>query len=232
MDENEKTIIVDGIELPVDTYFDAEEEEDVRRILYEWSCYDKYVSMCIIDFENETVNETDYVEDNKTDYDTDDDEDDDGEYVDDDDEGGGEHIPIGEIMSYISKLRDRVRAYRRNALSMKAIDEYNKLLDELNYQLGEEDEEEEFVIDRKHLEKVLEDRRIRGRQQQLKKLNEERQRYLDAIEESEALISKLKERNADSSIIADEQALIDQNKACIEQLDKQIAELRENSTPD
>ena len=72
MDENEKTIIVDGIELPVDTYFDAEEEEDVRRILYDWSCYDKYVSMCIIDFENETVNETDYVEDNKTDYDTDD----------------------------------------------------------------------------------------------------------------------------------------------------------------
>ena len=65
MDENEKTIIVDGIELPVDTYFDAEEEEDVRRILYDWSCYDKYVSMCIIDFENETVNETDYVEDKK-----------------------------------------------------------------------------------------------------------------------------------------------------------------------
>ena len=26
MDENEKTIIVDGIELPVDTYFDAQEE--------------------------------------------------------------------------------------------------------------------------------------------------------------------------------------------------------------
>lgn len=72
--------------------------------------------------------------------------------MDDDDEGGGENIPIGEIMSYISKLRDRVRAYRRNALSMKAIDEYNKLLDELNYQLGEEDEEEEFVIDREHLD--------------------------------------------------------------------------------
>ena len=114
---------------------------------------------------------------------------------------------------------------------MKAIDEYNKLLDELNSQLGEEDEEEEFVIDREHLEKVLEDRRIRGRQQQLKELNEERQRYLDAIEESEALISKLNERNADPSIIADEQALIDQNKACIEQLDKQIAELSDQNTP-
>jgi hypothetical protein len=41
----------------------------------------------------------------------------------------------------------------------------------------------------------------------------------------------LKERNADSSIIADEQALIDQNKACIEQLDKQIAELSDQNTP-
>lgn len=227
MDENEKTIIVDGIELPVDTYFDAEEEEDVRRILYDWSCYDKYVSMCIIDFENETVNETDYVEDNKTDYDTDDDEDDDGEYVDDDDEGGGEHIPIGEIMSYISKLRDRVRAYRRNALSMKAIDEYNKLLDELNYQLGEEDEEEEFVIDREHLEKVLEDRRIRGRQQQLKELNEERQRYEEAIREEEIIIAKLRERNADQSVIDEELTIVDKNKQNIEELDKQINELKD-----
>jgi hypothetical protein len=227
MDENEKTIIVDGIELPVDTYFDAEEEEDVRRILYDWSCYDKYVSMCIIDFENETVNETDYVEDNKTDYDTDDYEDDDGEYVDDDDEGGGEHIPIGEIMSYISKLRDRVRAYRRNALSMKAIDEYNKLLDELNYQLGEEDEEEEFVIDREHLEKVLEDRRIRGRQQQLKELNEERQRYEEAIREEEIIIAKLRERNADQSVIDEELTIVDKNKQNIEELDKQINELKD-----
>ena len=227
MDENEKTIIVDGIELPVDTYFDAEEEEDVRRILYDWSCYDKYVSMCIIDFENETVNETDYVEDNKTDYDTDDDEDDDGEYVDDDDEGGGEHIPIGEIMSYISKLRDRVRAYRRNALSMKAIDEYNKLLDELNYQLGEECEEEEFVIDREHLEKVLEDRRIRGRQQQLKELNEERQRYEEAIREEEIIIAKLRERNADQSVIDEELTIVDKNKQNIEELDKQINELKD-----
>ena len=228
MDEKEKTIIVDEIDLPVDKYYDAEEEEDVRRIWYDWCYYYKYVlSMCIIDFENETVNETDYVEDNKTDYDTDDYEDDDGEYVDDDDEGGGEHIPIGEIMSYISKLRDRVRAYRRNALSMKAIDEYNKLLDELNSQLGEEDEEEEFVIDREHLEKVLEDRRIRGRQQQLKELNEERQRYEEAIREEENIIAKLRERNADQSVIDEELVIVDKNKQIIEKLDMQINELKD-----
>jgi hypothetical protein len=183
--------------------------------------------MCIIDFENETVNETDYVEDNKTDYDTVDDEDDDGEYVDDDDEGGGEHIPIGEVMSYISKLRERVRAYRRNALSMKAIDEYNKLLDELNYQLGEEDEEEEFVIDREHLEKVLEDRRIRGRQQQLKELNEERQRYEEAIREEENIIAKLREKNAEQAVINEELVIVDKNKQIIEKLDMQINELKD-----
>jgi hypothetical protein len=223
MDENEKTIIVDGIELPVDTYFDAEEEEDVRRIWYDWCYYYKYVlSMCIIDFDDKTVNESDYVEDNDTDYDTDDDDDDNGEYVDDDDEGGGEHIHISEVVNYISHLRERVRAYRRNALSMKAIDEYNKLLDELNSQLGEEDEEEEFVIDREHLEKVLEDRRIRGRQQQLKELNEERQRYEEAIREEEIIIAKLREKNAALSVIADEQAIIDNNIKAIRELDKQI----------
>jgi hypothetical protein len=219
MDENEKTIIVDGIELPVDTYFDAEEEEDVRRIWYDWCYYYKYVlSMCIIDFDDKTVNESDYVEDNDTDYDTDDDE---------DDEGGGEHIHISEVVNYISNLRERVRAYRRNALSMKAIDEYNKLLDELNSQLGEEDEEEEFVIDREHLEKVLEDRRIRGRQQQLKELNEERQRYEEAIREEENIIAKLREKNAEQAVINEELVIVDKNKQIIEKLDMQINELKD-----
>jgi hypothetical protein len=219
MDEKEKTIIVDGIELPVDKYYDAEEEEDVRRIWYDWCYYYKYVlSMCIIDFDDKTVNESDYVEDNDTDYDTDDDE---------DDEGGGEHIHISEVVNYISNLRERVRAYRRNALSMKAIDEYNKLLDELNSQLGEEDEEEEFVIDREHLEKVLEDRRIRGRQQQLKELNEERQRYEEAIREEENIIAKLRERNADQSVIDEELVIVDKNKQIIEKLDMQINELKD-----
>jgi hypothetical protein len=110
---------------------------------------------------------------------------------------------------------------------MKAIDEYNKLLDELNYQLGEEDEEEEFVIDREHLEKVLEDRRIRGRQQQLKELNEERQRYEEAIREEEIIIAKLRERNADQSVIDEELTIVDKNKQNIEELDKQINELKD-----
>ena len=113
------------------------------------------------------------------------------------------------------------------SVSKKMQIEYNKLLDELNYQLGEEDEEEEFVIDREHLEKVLEDRRIRGRQQQLKELNEERQRYEEAIREEEIIIAKLRERNADQSVIDEELTIVDKNKQNIEELDKQINELKD-----
>lgn len=92
--------------------------------------------------------------------------------------------------------------------------------------------EDDFVLDEAHIEELKQARKEEALNSQLAELETERQRYMDAIEESEALISKLKERNADPSIIADEQALIDQNKARIEQLDKQIAELRESNTTD
>lgn len=60
-----------------------------------------------------------------------------------------------------------------------------------------------------HIEKLKEARREEALNSLLADLEAERQHYLDAIEESETLISKLKERNVDSSIIADEQTLID-----------------------
>ena len=77
------------------------------------------------------------------------------------------------------------------------------------------------------LEKVLEDRRIRGRQQQLKELNEERQRYEEAIREEENIIAKLRERNADQSVIDEELVIVDKNKQIIEKLDMQINELKD-----
>ena len=117
-------------------------------------------------------------------------------------------------------------------ISQRALDTYNNIIERINHFLGEDYLEDDFVLDEAHIEELKEARKVEALNNQLSDLESERQRYLDAIEESEALISKLKERNADPSIIADEQALIDQNKACIEQLDKQIAELRENSTPD
>jgi hypothetical protein len=99
------------------------------------------------------------------------------------------------------------------------------IIEEINHFLGEDDWEDDFVLDEAHIEELKEDRKEEARNRQLSDLKAERQRYLDAIEESEALISKLKEKNADSSIIADEQAIIDHNKASIEELEKQIAEL-------
>lgn len=119
-------------------------------------------------------------------------------------------------------LRKHIRTYRRNALSMKAIEDYNRILDKVNSNLGEEDEEPEFVIDKEHLEKVKEDKRVRALQKKLKELTEERQRYEESIQEEEVLIAKLKERNAAPSVIADEQTIIDNSKKAIEELDKQI----------
>ena len=139
---------------------------------------------------------------------------------------------INDIADRLYAFRDYVIEQREEVISQRALDSYNYIIEEINHFLGEDDWKDDFVLDEAHIEELKEARKVEALNNQLADLETERQRYLDAIEESEALISKLKERNADSSIIADEQALIDQNKACIEQLDKQIAELQENSTPD
>ena len=139
---------------------------------------------------------------------------------------------INDIADKLYAFRDYVIEQREDVISQRALDSYNYIIEEINHFLGEDYWEDDFVLDEAHIEELKQARKEEALNSQLAELETERQRYLDAIEESEALISKLKERNADPSIIADEQALIDQNKASIEQLDKQIAELRENSTPD
>ena len=127
-----------------------------------------------------------------------------------------------ETRELLYDLRDRIRALRKDAISIKAIEEYERILFEVNSVLCEEDDEPEFVIDEEHLEKVKEDKRVRALQRRLKELTDERQRYEDSIQEEEMLIAKLKERNASPSVIADEQAIIDNSKKEIEKLDKQI----------
>jgi transcriptional regulator with PAS, ATPase and Fis domain len=112
-------------------------------------------------------------------------------------------------------------------ISQRALDSYNYIIQEINHFLGEEDWKDNFVIDPQHIEELKELRREAALNQQLEDLLTERQRYLDAIQESESLISKLKEKNAAPSIIAEEQALIDKNKSCIEELDLQISVLRD-----
>ena len=67
---------------------------------------------------------------------------------------------------------------------------------------------------------------MRALQKKLKELTDERQRYLESIQEEESLIAKLKERNASPSVIADEQAIIDKNKLEIEKLGSEIEKLK------
>ena len=138
---------------------------------------------------------------------------------------------INDIADKLYAFRDYVIEQREDVISQRALDSYNYIIEEINHFLGEDSWVDDFVLDETHIEELKEARREEALNSQLADLKAERQRYLDAIEESEALISKLEERNADPSIIADEQALIAQNKACIEQLDKQIAELQESSSP-
>lgn len=132
---------------------------------------------------------------------------------------------INDIADRLYSFRDYIVEQREDVISQRALNSYNDIIGEINHFLGEDDWEDDFVLDEAHIEELKEDRKEEARNRHLSDLNAERQRYLDAIEESEAIISKLKERNADSSIIADEQAIIDHNKTSIEELEKQIAEL-------
>ena len=188
MEEKAKTVDMFGLDPSLDTYYDEEEQENVREIQYEWDYINKYHFTTTFDEDEE-------------------------EWQDSFSE---------ETRELLYDLRDRIRALRIDAISIKAIEEYERILFEVNSVLCEEDDEPEFVIDEEHLEKVKEDKRVRALQRRLKELTDERQRYEDSIQEEEMLIAKLKERNASPSVIADEQAIIDNSKKEIEKLDKQI----------
>ena len=188
MEEKAKTVDMFGLDPCLDTYYDEEEQENVREIQYEWDYINKYHFTTTFDEDEE-------------------------EWQDSFSE---------ETRELLYDLRDRIRALRKDAISIKAIEEYERILFEVNSVLCEEDDEPEFVIDEEHLEKVKEDKRVRALQRRLKELTDERQRYEDSIQEEEMLIAKLKERNASPSVIADEQAIIDNSKKEIEKLDKQI----------
>ena len=193
MEEKAKNVDRYGFDLPTDTYYDEEEQENVESVQYKWDYINRYYFTTSFD----------------------EDEDEELEAFSD------------ETRELLYDFRDRIRALRRDALSMKAIEEYDRILYEVNSELCEEDDEPEFVIDMEHLAKVREDKRVRAHQQRLKELTDERQRYLDSIQEEEMIIAKLKERNASPSIIADEQAIVDNSKKAIEELDKQINALKE-----
>lgn len=223
-----KNIIMANVDHDIDAnqnsnaYYDEQEREEVEKIQWEWDYLNKYELFSYPDIEDD-----DEEDDDEEDWDEEGlEEEKDDKYNEQERE---RKIQI--IMQHENELlhdfRDAIIEYRKRAISMRAFEEYERILFEVNDTLGEDDWEDDFVPDEKHIEELKEARRIAALKQQLENLMTERQRYLDAIQESETLISKLKEKNVAPSIIADEQALIDKNKTCIEELDIQISALQD-----
>lgn len=130
-----------------------------------------------------------------------------------------------DLLLVLNPLRERISEMRRNAISPRAIEEYDRIIDEISMTIGDLNDYEKEELDEAHIQQLIAAKKRNAHNKELKSLTDERQRYLDAIQESETLIAKLKEKNADPSIIDDEQALIDKNKSCIEELDQQISAL-------
>lgn len=122
----------------------------------------------------------------------------------------------------LKQFKNRIIKCRKDAISQRAINDYTYLLGVVKEYLGEEDEEDDFVIDHQHIAELKQKRREESLKHQLQELKDERQRYLDAVQESESLIAKLKERNASPVVIEDEQALINKNQEAIKELSAKI----------
>lgn len=205
----EKTKIMKMFDAKTDTipedYYDEQERKEVEFIQWKWDYLTRYELLFDDGFEND-LDEDDFDEQE-------------------------EERKIQRIADrntdILHEFRDTIVEYRKNAISMKAIDEYNNILFNVNDSLCEVDDwHDDFVIDPKHIAELKEKRREEARKHRLKELADERQRYIDAIQESESLIEILKERNASPVVIDDEQALIEKNKEAIKDLDSQIEALQ------
>ena len=155
-----------------------------------------------------------------------------GEYYDEqekeeveDFEGRWQYM-INDITDKMYRFRDIAIEQREEAISQRALNSYNYIIEEINRFLGEDNWEDAFVLDPKHIEELKEARREAALNEQLEELTNERQRYFDAIQDSEVLIEKLREKNSAPSIIDEELALIDKNKKMIEDLNSKIEELK------
>lgn len=217
---NEKAININMFDADnaLEEYYDAQECKEVEHLQWYWSYIYKYEYQYQVSYSEVTG-------ENKED-DVEEDEMDEGNYDEQEEERKNE-LFWEYLQNLLYEFRETIIKYRKDAISQRAINEYKEMLNEVNELLCEEDWEDDYVPDEKHLEELKEARRIAALNQQLEDLETERQRYLEAIQESEALISKLKEKNVDPSIIADEKALIEKNKSCIEELNQQISALRD-----
>ena len=154
-----------------------------------------------------------------------------GEYYDEQEKEEVESIEsswqylINDIGDRLYRFRDIVKEQREDVISQRALIDYNYIIEEINHFLGEDYWEDDFVLDPEHIEELKEARREAALNEQLEELTNERQRYFDAIQDSEVLIAKLREKNSAPSIIDGELALIDKNKKMIEDLNSKIEEL-------
>ena len=98
MEEKAKTVDMFGLDPSLDTYYDEEEQENVREIQYEWDYINKYHFTTTFDEDEE-------------------------EWQDSFSE---------ETRELLYDLRDRIRALRKDAISIKAIEEYERILFEVN----------------------------------------------------------------------------------------------------
>ena len=156
-----------------------------------------------------------------------------GEYYDEqekeeveDFEGRWQYM-INDITDKMYRFRDIAIEQREEVISQRALNSYNYIIEEINRFLGEDNWEDAFVLDPKHIEELKEARREAALNEQVEELTNEMQRYLDAIQESENLIAKLKERNVAEEIINDEIEMISSNKQKAEELKKKIKALNE-----
>ena len=216
--EKAKNINMFDADNALEEYYDAQEYKEVEHLQWYWSYIYKYEYQYQVSYSEVTG-------ENKED-DVEEDEMDEGNYDEQEEERKNE-LFWEYLQNLLYEFRETIIKYRKDAISQRAINEYKEMLNEVNELLCEEDWEDDYVPDEKHLEELKEARRIAALNQQLEDLETERQRYLEAIQESEALISKLKEKNVDPSIIVDEKALIEKNKSCIEELNQQISALRD-----
>ena len=134
---------------------------------------------------------------------------------------------INDIADKMYRFRDIAIEQREEVISQRALNSYNYIIEEINRFLGEDNWEDAFVLDPKHIEELKEARREAALNEQVEELTNEMQRYLDAIQESENLIAKLKERNVAEEIINDEIEMISSNKQKAEELKKKIKALNE-----
>ena len=66
---------------------------------------------------------------------------------------------INDIADKLYSFRNYVKEQREDVISKRALDSYNNIIEEINHFLGEDDWEDDFVLDEAHIEELKEARK-------------------------------------------------------------------------